>query len=394
VVGPAGEEIFVDKYGRVKVQFHWDREGKYDDKSSCWIRTCQPAAGKGWGSVWIPRIGQEVVVDFIDGNPDRPIITGRVYNGESMPPYALPKEMTKSAMKTYSSKGGGGFNEIRFEDKKGEEQFFLHAEKDLDFRVKNDRREWIGRDRHLIVNRDNRQQIERDEQRIVKRDQVEEIQRDHHLTVKGKEAIEITGSLSLAVKSDVIEEFKSSHSEQVTMNYYLKGMNVVIEAMTGLTINVGGNFITINPAGIQMQGTIVMINSGGSALSGTAGNLVSPQAAAVAEIADHADPGSKEPTYKTQRASMSASEAAAADAPTHNPESEQNKEKKSWIEIELVDESNKPVVGEKYRITLPDGTTLAEGTLDEKGLARVDNIDPGTCKITFPELDKDAWKPK
>ncbi|MCI0417770.1 MAG: type VI secretion system tip protein VgrG, partial [Acidobacteria bacterium] len=127
VVGPGGEEIYVDKYGRVKVQFHWDREGKYDEKSSCWIRVSQAAAGKGWGVVHIPRIGQEVVVSFLDGDPDRPLITGLVYNGESMPPYKLPDEKTKATFKSYSSKGGGGFNEIRLEDKKGSEQFFIHA---------------------------------------------------------------------------------------------------------------------------------------------------------------------------------------------------------------------------------------------------------------------------
>ncbi len=138
VVGPSGEEIYVDKFGRVKVQFHWDREGKYDDKSSCWVRVSQNWAGKRWGAVFLPRIGQEVIVDFLDGDPDQPIITGRVYNGESMPPYTLPDEKTKSAIKSYSSKGGGGFNEIRFEDKKGSEQLFLHAEKDQDNRVKND----------------------------------------------------------------------------------------------------------------------------------------------------------------------------------------------------------------------------------------------------------------
>ncbi|HEV2762661.1 MAG TPA: type VI secretion system tip protein VgrG, partial [Pyrinomonadaceae bacterium] len=142
VVGPPGEEIYVDKYGRVKVQFHWDREGKYDDKSSCWIRVSQNWAGKRWGAMFIPRIGQEVIVDFIEGDPDRPIITGRVYNGGSMPPYALPGEKTKSTIKSYSSKGGGGFNEIRFEDLKGKEQIFVHAEKDEDKRVKNDRKEW------------------------------------------------------------------------------------------------------------------------------------------------------------------------------------------------------------------------------------------------------------
>src|ERR1700690_89140 len=136
VVGPSGEEIYVDKYGRVKVQFHWDRLGKLNQSSSCWIRGGEPVAGKGWGGVWTPRINQEVVVSFLEGDPDRPLITGSVYNAVQMPPYAMPDNMTRSTVKSYSTKGGGGFNEIRFEDKKGSEQVFIHGERNLDIRTK------------------------------------------------------------------------------------------------------------------------------------------------------------------------------------------------------------------------------------------------------------------
>jgi uncharacterized protein involved in type VI secretion and phage assembly len=130
VVGPAGDEIYTDKYGRVKVQFHWDRYGKKDQNSSCWIRVSHPWAGQNWGMIAIPRIGQEVIVEFLEGDPDRPIITGRVYNADQMPPYALPANMTQTGIKTRSTKGGGvaNFNEIRFEDKKGAEQVYIHAE--------------------------------------------------------------------------------------------------------------------------------------------------------------------------------------------------------------------------------------------------------------------------
>jgi len=131
VVGPSGEEIYTDKYGRVKVQFHWDRYGKKNENSSCWMRVSSPWAGANWGGVAIPRMGQEVVVDFLEGDPDQPLIVGRLYNADQMPPYALPGNMTQTGIKTRSSKGGGAanFNEIRFEDKKGSEQVFLHAEK-------------------------------------------------------------------------------------------------------------------------------------------------------------------------------------------------------------------------------------------------------------------------
>src|SRR4029078_5761904 len=124
VVAPGGDEIYTDKYGRVKVQFHWDRLGKKDQNASCWIRVSPPWGGKGWGAVSTPRIGQEVIVDFLEGDPDQPIITGRIYNAEQMPPYELPANKTQSGIKTRSSTGGSpdNFNEIRFEDKKGEEQ--------------------------------------------------------------------------------------------------------------------------------------------------------------------------------------------------------------------------------------------------------------------------------
>ena len=153
VVGPAGEEIYTDEHGRVKVQFHWDREGEKDDKSSCWIRVSQLWAGANWGAMYIPRIDQEVVVDFLEGDPDRPIITGRVYHGINQPPYPLPDEKTKSTIKSDSTPGGGGFNEIRFEDKKGDEEVFLHAEKNNTIEVKGDEDHTIGGNHTITIDK-------------------------------------------------------------------------------------------------------------------------------------------------------------------------------------------------------------------------------------------------
>jgi type VI secretion system secreted protein VgrG len=146
VVGPAGEEIFVDEYGRVKVQFHWDREGRWDENSSCWIRISQDWAGKNWGIVSIPRIGQEVIVSFLEGDPDQPVITGRVYNAEQMPPYALPANRTQSGLKSRTSVGGtpDNFNELRFEDKRGAEEIYLHAEKNWTIHVKDGESKTVG----------------------------------------------------------------------------------------------------------------------------------------------------------------------------------------------------------------------------------------------------------
>ncbi len=151
VVGPPGEEIFTDKYGRIKVQFHWDREGKRNADSSCWIRVAQVSAGRSWGALHIPRIGQEVIVDFLEGDPDQPICVGCVYNPDQMPRYTLPDEKTKSYIRTNSSMGGDGYNEIRFEDKAGKEQVYVHAQRNMDERVRNDRFERIGVNRHMRV---------------------------------------------------------------------------------------------------------------------------------------------------------------------------------------------------------------------------------------------------
>ena len=275
VVGKQGEEIWTEKYGRVKVQFHWDRYGKADENSSCWIRVSQSWAGKRWGAMSIPRIGQEVIVDFLEGDPDRPIITGCVYNADAMPPYKLPGEMTKSTIKTYSSKGGGGFNEIRFEDKKGSEQLFMHSERNQDNRVKNDSMEWIGKDRHLIV----------------KADQKEKVEGDKHLTVKGDQNEKVDGAVSLNVGGDLQQKVGMKHAIEAGQEIHLKaGINVVIESGSSLTLKVGGNFISINPAGIFIKGTMVMINSGGAAGSGSG---CSPEGPAEPTEADKADPGEK-----------------------------------------------------------------------------------------------------
>jgi type VI secretion system secreted protein VgrG len=392
VVGPAGEEIFTDKYGRVKVQFHWDREGQEDSESSCWVRVAQMWAGNKWGGMAIPRIGMEVIVHFLEGDPDQPIITGCVYNAQTMPPYTLPDEKTKMTIKSDSSKGGGGFNEMRFEDKKGEEQIFFHAQKDMDIRVRNDRRELIGNDRHLIVNRDKRDQIKRDEHRIIERDQIERIDRDFHRHVKGKMAAKTDGSLSHEVGGSIGEKVGGSHTEDVGQTIYLKaGMNVVIEAGMQITLKVGGNFVDIGPAGVTIKGTMVLINSGGAAGSASMGGMVAPLDPEEAMIADNADPGSKSPTYKNQKRQIPSWKKPTFSKPSHKPNSPSNQDKKHWVEIELKDDDGNPVPGERYRVTLPDGSTLAEGTLDEKGYAKVSNIDAGNCKITFPELDGDVW---
>lgn len=151
VVGPLGEEIHVDEHGRVRVQFHWDREGKYTDESSCWIRVSQAWAGRGFGMAALPRVGQEVLVDFLEGDPDQPIVVGRVFNGTSPHPYKLPDHKTKTSWKSDSSPGSGGFNEITFEDAKGREKVIVHAQKDRDEVVRENQSTQIGKDLDVHV---------------------------------------------------------------------------------------------------------------------------------------------------------------------------------------------------------------------------------------------------
>ena len=430
VTGKSGEEIWTDKYGRVKVQFFWDREGKKDENSSCWVRVSQPWAGKNWGAINIPRMGQEVIVDFLEGDPDRPLITGRVYNDEQMPPYKLADNQTRTTFLTRSTKGGNSnnYNELRFEDKKDDEQIFMNAEKDMDWRVEKESREFVGANRHMIVKSSQFESVDGDKQTQVKGKHIEKITGDTSIHIEAKQMEKIDSDQSITIGGDRKEQVTNNESitigqsrkvqigqnDSITIGqnrnaqlggndvvsatqavYITGGMNVVIQAGMQLSLVGPGGFIDIGPAGVSIQGTMVLINSGGSPLPGIPKMLVSPISPIAAMLADHIVPGS-EVTYKAQLAAMTPAQqaaAAAADAPTHNPNSEENKQKKHWIEIELLDEEGKPAAGERYRVTVPDGTNQ-EGTLDEKGFARVDGIDPGTCKVTFPELDKEAWQPK
>ena len=262
VVGPSGEEIYVDEHGRVKVQFHWDREGKNDEKSSCWIRVSQLWAGASWGAMFIPRIGQEVIVGFIEGNLDRPLITGRVYHGTNRPPYPLPAEKTKSTIKSDSTKGGGGSNELRFEDLKDKEEIYLHGQKDWNIRIENDTKEWVGHDRHLIV----------------MHDQLEKVEGDKHQKVVGVQNVKIHGTLSIESGADTQQKTAQNFAHEAGSEIHFKaGQKVVIEAGVELTIKAGGSFVKIDASGVTLVGAQIKLNSGGSAGSGSGAVPVVPK---------------------------------------------------------------------------------------------------------------------
>jgi len=332
VVGPKGEEIYTDEYGRVKVQFHWDREGKRDERSSCWIRVSQVWAGEAWGGMFIPRIGQEVIVDFIEGDPDRPIITGRVYNGSNQVPYPLPDEKTKSTLKSNTSLGGNGYNELRYEDKKGKEQIFMHAQRNMDVHVKNDSFENILHDRHQtigsqlkdgkvgdqneMVYRDKNLKVHRHSQEhvggdmkllvggvdgegyqdiVIKADKKELILKDSHLHVKGNLNEQVDVTQSLTVGKDLQVKVGQKHAMEAGKEIHLKSNTVVIEAANGITIRGPGGFITIDSKGISIKGTMVWINTSGAPIPGSGANPTAPKdaAEAVPTIPTLADDGTK-----------------------------------------------------------------------------------------------------
>jgi type VI secretion system secreted protein VgrG len=217
VVGKAGEEIYTDEYGRVKLQFHWDRYGGSDENSSCWVRVSQIWAGKNWGAMHIPRIGQEVVVEFLEGDPDRPIVTGRVYNADQMPPYGLPANMTQSGIKSRSTKGGSGdnFNEIRFEDKKGDEQVYIHAEKNQDNVVENNETTSVGVNRSETVGNDETINIGNDRTETVGNNEDITIGVNRTETVGSNETVSIGSNRSVNIGSNKSETIGINKTETI-----------------------------------------------------------------------------------------------------------------------------------------------------------------------------------
>ena len=218
VTGPSGEEIHTDSHGRIKVQFHWDRENAADEKSSCWVRCEQAWAGTGWGFFWLPRIGMEVIVHFLGGDPDRPLVTGCVYDADNTPPYPLPDEKTKSTIKSNSSPGGGGSNELRFEDAKGSEEIYAHAQKDY--------REVVENDHTTTVHHDQSNTVDNDQTQSVGANQTETVHGSQQLGVGGDRAVEVGGNFdetidgteTRSVTGDVTETFSANEGRTVGAN--------------------------------------------------------------------------------------------------------------------------------------------------------------------------------
>jgi type VI secretion system secreted protein VgrG len=234
VVGSAGEEIDTDDYGRILVQFPWDRKGQKDANSSCRVRVGQLWASSGWGAMFIPRIGMEVIVDFIEGDPDRPIVTGCLYNGKNKSPYSLPAEKTKTTIKSNSTKGGGGSNEIRFEDKKGSEEIYIHAQKDRNLVIGNNETKRIANDQIIQVGNSRTETVD-----------------------QGDESITISkGDRSVTVKEgdDTLTVSLGNQSTKVSTG------SATTEAMQSIELKVGSSSVKIDPTGVSIKGMTITIN--------------------------------------------------------------------------------------------------------------------------------------
>ncbi|WP_239644019.1 type VI secretion system tip protein TssI/VgrG, partial [Grimontia indica] len=309
VTGPDGEEIFCDEHGRVKVQFPWDRYGNSDDASSCWVRVSQGWAGGQYGMMAIPRIGHEVIVSFLEGDPDQPIVTGRTYHATNVPPYPLPANKTRTVLRTETHQGEG-FNELRFEDQAGQEEIYVHAQKDMNLLVENDRKDNIKHDLHLDVENERFQHIKVDD----------------HLTVDGQSKEHVKGDISLTVDTSLhIKQGKKQLLEAGTEIHHKAGNKVIIEAGTEITVKTAAGFVKLDPAGVHISGPVVNLNSGGSAGSGSGFGGLKPML----------------------------------------PNEQRAFNRRVMI---LHDKSEEPVPFVDYRIELADGTAF-EGQSDKNGIA-------------------------
>ncbi|UVE17753.1 type VI secretion system tip protein VgrG [Pseudomonas sp. LS44] len=272
VTGPQGEEIHCDQHGRVKVQFHWDRHGQADEQTSCWLRVSSSWAGDRYGGIAIPRVGMEVLVSFLEGDPDQPLISGCLYHAEHVVPYELPAHKTRSVFKTLSSPGGEGYNELRIEDRKGQEQIFIHAQRDWDEHIEHDQKIHIGHQRHDTVEAHSYTELKAEEHRTTHADRKVEARADDHLSVGNNQHVKV-GS------GQFVEAGREIHLSS--------GLKVVLQAGSELTLKAGGSWLKLDASGINLGGATVRINSGGSAGNGS-GIQIQPAALPNAADQDHA----------------------------------------------------------------------------------------------------------
>ncbi|BCA27326.1 type VI secretion system Vgr family protein [Metapseudomonas otitidis] len=263
VTGPKGEEIHCDRHGRIKVQFHWDREGQADEHTSCWLRVASSWAGNAYGAIAIPRIGMEVLVTFLEGDPDQPLVTGCLYHGVHQPPYELPANKTRTLLKTDSSPGGGGYNELRIEDRKGQEQIYIHAQRDWDENIEHDQKIRVGHQRHDRVEGSVYSEFFGEQHHTLHKDRKTELKLDDHLTIGNEQHIQLGSGQFVEAGQEI---------------HYYAGDKVVIDAGMELTASGGGSFLKLDPGGVTFSGATINLNSGGAAGEGSGARPILPGA--------------------------------------------------------------------------------------------------------------------
>ncbi|MFP2423149.1 type VI secretion system tip protein TssI/VgrG [Pseudescherichia vulneris] len=261
VTGPPGEEIYCDAYGRIRVRFLWDRSGKIDDSSSCWIRVSQPWAGKGWGSLAIPRIGHEVIVEFLNGDPDQPVVIGRTYHVNNLPPGGLPGTKTQMSLRSQTHKGAG-FNELRFEDEKGKQEVFIHAQKDMNTKILHDRTMTVANNDAETIGGFQSITVDKDQTLTIKENKIDNIKGNETIFIGGNEVVTVDGSYTLTVKSDSCKIIRGgANMELMNESINLKVGAASIAMKASGEIDIRGATITINGSGIvDIDGSEVQIN--------------------------------------------------------------------------------------------------------------------------------------
>ncbi|UPQ89088.1 type VI secretion system Vgr family protein [Vibrio sinaloensis] len=253
VVGPEGEEIYCDEHGRVKVHFHWDRYSNADEHSSCWVRVSQGWAGHQYGMVALPRIGHEVIVTFLNGDPDQPIITGRTYHATNVAPYALPEHKTKTVIRSETYQGQG-FNELSFEDQADKERVYLHAQKDID----------------IVINNDESSEIHHDKHHVVDNDHFSLVNNNSHLTIGGERREQVSADKSVNIGDSLQQKVGQKTAIDSGDEVHLKaGHKIVVDAGSAITIKAGGSFVKVDAGGVHVVGSAINLNSGGSPGSGS-----------------------------------------------------------------------------------------------------------------------------
>ncbi|MGF1770659.1 type VI secretion system tip protein VgrG, partial [Enterovibrio makurazakiensis] len=296
----------------------------------CWVRVSQGWAGGQYGMMAIPRIGHEVIVSFLEGDPDQPIITGRTYHATNVPPYPLPANKTRTVIRTETHQGEG-FNELRFEDQAEQEEIYVHAQKDMNLLVENDRKDNIKHDLHLDV----------------ENERFSHIKVDDHLTVDGQSKAHVAGDISLTTDSSLhIKQGKKHLLEAGSEIHHKAGDKIIIEAGTEITIKTSAGFVKLDPAGVHLSGAVVNLNSGGSTGNGSGATPTLPSISSLL---------------------------TSVIVP-------------NWVEFEYLDPDMQPFANTPYRAILSDGTEVS-GTLDGDGYARIEEVPAGPVRIYY---DPDA----